>query len=227
MNNVAIAAALRLLADAFEAPAETPPAQPVAAPAPQPRGRGRPAKPPETAAPAASPAAAAPPADEAADPFSTPAAPEVPAATLDEVRAALKALKADAGQDIALTLLKNVGEASNLTELPPSKYGAVVAAVKRVMVPAPAAPAVAPVEDDPFEVVAAPAAKPVTIEEVKAAIVAAKKKVSDDRLMKIVMDHGGHAANPQGGPNLPSLKALPPEQYAVVIAELANLPATK
>ena len=100
MNNQKVAAALRLLAEAFETPAATadlPPAQPETTPTPAKRGRGRPVA-------GETPAAQTPaPAVVEADPFDTaPPAATAPAATLDEVRAAMKALAAATTHDNAL-----------------------------------------------------------------------------------------------------------------------------
>lgn len=216
MDVVKIAAAFRALADAFEAP---PPAQAPDAPAPAgtPRGRGRP---PKVEATPVVPPTAAPAGD---DPFATaPAAPVVPAATLDEVRAALTALRAASTQETALAVLKTVGEAASLTELKPEKYGAVVAAARGHQAPKPEAMP----EPDPFEVPAV-VAKALTLEDVKAAVVAAQKKTGTDTVQAVVMQYGGKAASPEGGAMMPSLKALPEGQFAAVIKALADLPNTK
>lgn len=248
MNNLKIAIALRLLAEAFETPAETadlPPAQPAET---QKRGRGRPAKgedQPATgvAAPGAgstSPAATgvvgAPsaeiqktaPVSDADDPFST--APAVPTASIEDVRAALTSLKDASSQEKALAVLKKAGGADNLTALAADKYGVVVAAVKvelRLLAESTKPKA----EVDPFEVpattTAAPAAKAATIEEVKAAVVAAQKRTATDVVQKVVMDHGGKATNPETGVAGPSLKAVPEAQYAALIKAVAALPTTK
>ncbi|HEV2178381.1 MAG TPA: hypothetical protein VGU20_30905 [Stellaceae bacterium] len=188
--------------------------------APKPRGRGRPPKSPE-AAPAAP--APAPEAVEA-DPFAAPvAAAAPPTATLDEVRAALTALKAATSQEIALGVLKSAGGADNLTSLAAAKYGAVVAAAKKALPPAASA-----VESDPFAVSETQApAKALTLEDVKAAVVAAQKRTGTDIVQKVVMEHGGRAANPETGAPAPSLKALPPEKFATVIAAIQALPTTK
>lgn len=195
----------------------------ITAPA-QKRGRGRPAKGEETtpAAPAPAPAAVE------ADPFeTTPALPPPPTATLDEVRAALKALAAAKDQATALKVLADAGDgAKNLGELQAALYGAVVANAKFAMpTAAPAAP-----EADPFETPAAapaPAVKAPTIEDVKAAIVAAQKRTSVDTVQKLLMQHGGKGKNPDTGAEAPSLKALPPEQFAATIAAMNALPGTK
>lgn len=240
MNNVKIAAALRLLAEAFETPSEfrrpddaqvdAQNAKALANSAtgttekPAPRPRGRPAK-GETPAPAApAPAPAAP----EADPFGPPpvAAGTAPTATLQDVRDALTALKAAKSQDIALKLLKDVGGAGNLSELAEGKYGAVVKAAELAMA-APLAPAAEP---DPFEVpAAAPAApaKPLTLEDVRAVLVNAQKRTSADKVQGVVMAHGGKAKNADTGIEGPSLKALPEKEYAAVIAEVNALPSTK
>jgi len=239
MNTAAIAAALRILANAFEAP-EAPAgttgqaAAPNLAPTPaEPakRGRGRPVKGEETTA--AAPPAAAQPSEPAAtpassDPFET-KAPAAPEATLDEVRLALKTLAAATTQPIALDILKSFGEgASNLTELKPELYGAVVQAATKSLpaVKTEPEPAVA----DPFEVqtAAAPAAaKPLTLEDVRGVIVETQKRTAQDTVQKVVMKHGGKAPNPATGAEGPSLKALPESAFAAVIAELKALPATK
>lgn len=199
---------------------------------PQKRGRGRPVKGEETAAPAVTAPALASstttqtPASADVDPFETP--PAAPAATLDEVRAALTALKTASTQEKALAVLKKAGGADNLTGLKPEKYGAVVAAVNAEL-DALAGPKKAP-DVDPFEVptaTAAPASKPVTLEDVKAAVVAAQKKTSTDAVQKIVMAHGGKALNPATGGDGPSLKALPEAQFAATIAAIEALPTTK
>lgn len=194
-------------------------------PAPAKRGRGRPAKGEETppAAPVASPAATE------VDPFAPPApgTPSVPAATIEQVRAALTALKEAASQDIALMVLKVAGGANNLTELKPDKYGLVVAAVeaKKAEYQKPATPT--PVEADPFDIPAATAAaKPLTFEDVKLVIVETGKRASQDTIQKVVMAHGGKAPVPTGGEG-PSLRALPEAQFAATIAALKALPTTK
>ncbi len=179
---------------------------PVAAVAP--RGRGRPRK--EEAAPVA-----------AADPFETPAAPVAPSATLEDVRAALTALRAATSQDNALAVLKPF--AANLTALKPELYGLVVGAAKGAMPTQKAAE----VEADPFETPAAAPAKALTLEDVKAAVVAAQKRTGVDTVQAVVMKHGGTAASPDGGAMMPSLKALPPSAFAATVAELQALPSTK
>lgn len=233
MNSLKIAAALRVLANAFETPAEEgdlPPAQPTAEP--QKRGRGRPVKGEETttSTSAAAVDVSKPEAVQvsqtvvaAADPFDTK---PVPTATLDEVRAALKALQAATDQATALGVLKAHGGASNLTELAPGKFYAVVAAATVALPPVKTAEPV--VEVDPFEVpgAATPAAKPVTLEDVKAAAVAAGKHTSQDTVQKVVMKHGGKAPLQTGGEG-PSLKALPEANYAACLAEIKALPKTK
>lgn len=235
MNSSQVAAALRILANAFEA---TEGDAPASAAEPQKRGRGRPVKGEDTAAPAASaPAAAVTTAGPAttveADPFATPEAkpepaPTAPTATLDEVRKALTELKAAASQDKALAVLKKAGGADNLTGLAADKYGTVVAAVNvelRIL----AAPTTPAVDDDPFAIPAeapAPAAKAATLEDVKLVVVETQKRTSQDTVQKVVMQHGGKAALPTGGEG-PSLKALPEANFAAVIAALKALPATK
>jgi septal ring-binding cell division protein DamX len=148
-------------------------------------------------------------------------------ATLEDVRKALTDLKTARDQATAVGILQTVGGAANLTGLAPEKYGTVVAAAKAAM-PAPAAP-VEP--EDPFAVPAAPApaapAKPLTLEDVKAAVVAAQKRTGTDTVQKVVMEHGGKAPGADGGPAMPSLKALPPDQFAACIAAINALPTTK
>lgn len=193
------------------------------------RGRGRPVvgEAPSGAAAATvstAPVATSPTTD---DPFAAPATPAAPTATLDEVRAALTALKTATSQDNALKVLKDAGGADNLTSLTVDKYGTVVAAAKNAI---PATKPTAVVElDDPFAIPAssAPAAKPPTLEEVKALIVETQKRTSQDTVQKVVMEHGGKAKNPDTGIEGPSLKALPVEQYAAVAAKLKALPSTK
>lgn len=222
MDSQKIAAALRALADAFEAdtpaaaPAETAAAAPVAAAAP--RGRGRP---PKAAAEPVAPVAA-PPAEP--DPFETaaPAVLELPPATLDQVRKALTDLKNATDQATALKVLADVGGAPNLTTLAPGKYAAVVAAATKAT-PVAGAPAA---EVDPFETETAAPVKAVTLEEVKAAVVAAQKRTASDTAQKVVMELGGKAAKDGGGYG-PSLKALPAENYAAAVKALNELPATK
>jgi hypothetical protein len=223
MNSAKIAAALRILANAFddgEVPAE--PAQP-AADKPK-RGRGRPVQGEESAAPAAQPSTSptATPASSGADPFET--APAAPVATLDEVRTALKALAAAVDQATALGVLKTAGGAANLTELKAEKYGAVVQAATAALPPVKTE--AAPVEADPFDAPAPAATKPVTLEDVKAVIVETQKRTSQDTVQKAVMAQGGKAAVAGGGEQ-PSLKALPEANYAATIAALKALPTTK
>lgn len=207
---------------------------PAAEPATQKRGRGRPVKGEET--PTSTSVASvdvskqtAPPASQPVvadvDPFdSKPAAPQ-PKVTLDDVRAALKALQAATDQATALSVLKNHGEANNLTELAPGKFYAVVQRAVACMPPIKTEPAA---EVDPFEVQSTPveAAKPVTLEDVKAAAVATGKHTSQDLVQKVVMKHGGKAPLQAGGEG-PSLKALPESAYAACIKEIQALPKTK
>lgn len=193
----------------------------VAVPA-TPKPRGRPAK----GEAAASAAPAAPPAAVEADPFDSPApvTATVPAATEEEVRAALNALKEAVSQDKALAVLKDAGGATNLSDLrkTPEKFGLVVAAAKAAL---PVATANV-VEADPFETASEPVKQP-TFEEVKAACVAAGKRTGQDKVQKIVMDHGGKGKNAATGAEGPSLNALSADKYAAVIAAVAALPTTK
>ena len=226
MNNQKVAAALRLLAEAFETPAATadlPPAQPETTLTPAKRGRGRPVA-------GETPAAQTPaPAVVEADPFdTTPPAATAPAATLDDVRTAMKALAAATTQDNALAVLKAAGGVANLTELQrtPEKYGAVAAAA---VAATGAKPALPPAEADPFETEApavAPEQAAPTKEDVKAALVKAQKRTGVDIVQAVVMKHGGKAPG-EGGKLGPSLTALPVSAYAAVIKEVGELPTTK
>lgn len=234
MNNQLIAAALHALAVAFETPGATPPEQPAqvgntaaenALPAGQKRGRGRPVR-GEDAAPVATPSTtpAVTPVVPEADPFAS------PKAAIEDVRAALTALKAASSQDAALAVLKKAGGAGNLTDLPSEKYGVVVAAVNVELRIIEAGKKPAVVEADPFEVPATattPAAKPLTIEDVKAAVVAATKRTGTDIVQKLVMEHGGKANNPETGASAPSLKAIPEAQYEALVKAISELPTTK
>lgn len=208
--------------DGAAPPASSPPA--ADKPATARRGRGRPVVGEE---PTAAPATAAAAVEATADPFAEPAAtPVAPTATLDEVRAALTGLGKATTQEIALGVLKDVGKASNLTELQktPALYGAVAAAAKAKMPIVPETPG----EADPFaEPPAAPAAAPAaekaySLEDVKAACVAAQKTAGAARAQKVIVDAGGVAGNP---PQV-SLKTLSVSKYGEVIAALAALPKT-
>lgn len=184
------------------------------------RGRGRPAKgetppPPASAVPAPSPAATEP------DPFGAQPAVAAPTVSLEDVRAALVALKDATSQDIALNALKTAGGATNLPQLAADKYATVVAACKAAM---PAAPVAS--QADPFEVSSPAQTEAPSLEDVKAAVVEAQKRTSTDAVQKVVMDHGGKAPGPNGVPG-PSLKALPVPSYAAVIAAVKALPTTK
>lgn len=219
LNAARISAAFQALADAF---AEDQP-EPTTAGATEPtqkRGRGRPVK--GETAPATAVQAA--PAVVEDDPFAAPA-PAAPTATIEEVRAALTALKTATSQDNALKVLKDASGADNLPSLAAAKYGEVVMACNKAM---PAAPA-AVVEDDPFAApaAAAPAEKPPTLEDVKAAVVDAQKRTSPASAQKVVMDLGGKAKNAETGIEGASLKALPEANYAAAIAGLKALPTTK
>lgn len=239
MNSLQIASALRVLANAFEAPEAD--AQPGTPAEPQKRGRGRQAKGEENgvalpaagatttaAVTAASTSAAAATQTVPAitdDPFDSAPAPVVSTATLDEVRAALKALANATTQADALKLLAAKGDgAANLTDLKADLYGAVVAAAAAALPPIKTVPVV---EDDPFATPAAEPVKTVTLEEIKAAVVAAGKKTSQDTVQKVVMSFGGQASDGTGGPMKPSLKALPETSYAAVLAAINALPTTK
>lgn len=186
-------------------------------PQPTRRGRGRPAK-GESPAPAPSGVPAPSLAATEPDPFA-PAAAQAPTATLEDVRAALVALKEATSQDAALNVLKTVGSATSLPQLAAGKYDAVVAACKAAL------PAPKP-EGDPFEVSAPVQTNAPSLEDVKAAVVEAQKRTSTDAVQKVVMDHGGKAPGPNGVPG-PSLKALPVPSYAAVIAAVKALPTTK
>lgn len=244
MNNMKIAAALRLLADAFETPgelAELPPA----ADKPK-RGRGRPVvgedvptlasqatnSPAlvtaggqvETGAVASGSATTASITPTDSDPFADP--PAVPTATLDQVREALTNLRAATSQDIAVGVLKEAGGVGNLTDLKPEKYGAVVVAARIKGISCAKAPAP---DADPFgdTSTAAPAEKAPSLEDVKGAVVAATKRTASDTVQKVVMKHGGSAADPESGALKPSLKAIPVANYAACIKEVQGLPTTK
>lgn len=163
-----------------------------------------------------------------ADPFATPTETvQAPTATLDEVRAALTALKTATTQEKAVAVLKEASGVDNLGDLQktPAKYGGVVKAAKAAI---PVAAAVD--ESDPFGektaaavVVADPAQKAPSLEDVKAAVVAAQKRTGQAIVQKVVVDLGGKSATTGG----PSLKDLPVPKYAEVIAALAALPTTK
>lgn len=201
-----------------------------AAPAAAPKPRGRPAKgggdspaPVATTAQApAQPVAAA--TQPEADPFAptAPVAAPAPAASLQDVRDALTALRAATTQENALKVLKDASGVDNLTALVPEKYGVVVAAAKAAV---PAAPQ--QTEADPFDTTpAAPAAKPATLEDVKAACVEGAKRTSQDTVLKVIFEHGGKAPLPTGGEGA-SLKALPEAAFGKVIAAIKALPSTK
>lgn len=216
-----IAAALRGLADALEAPGPMTgidPGLPLPAIAPTvapvKRGRGRP-----VAGEAAPATPAAPPAPEP-DPFAAAAPLPAAAVTLDQVRTALMSLKAAIGQDKAVALLKAVGGADNLGSLSSDKYAAVVAAATASATSPP------PAEADPFAAPPQAEAKVYTAEDVRAVVVATGKRTAQDVVAKVVMEHGGKAPKDGGGEG-PSLKALPPDKYAAVIDALAALPTTK
>lgn len=203
--------------------AGTPSGQATAAATPKPRGRPAKGEAAASAAPATTTAVVE------TDPFAAPAAAQVATATLDEVRAALTALKDAKTQADALKVLKDSSGVDNLGELQktPEKYGLVVAAAKAALPVA----AVNTVEADPFETanepVKQPDAKPLTVEDVKAACVAAGKRTGQDKVQKIVMEHGGKGKNAATGAEGPSLNALPADKYAAVIAAVAALPTTK
>lgn len=249
MNSLKIAAALRILALAFETPEGDAPEQPAEPAKATGRGRGRPAKGEETAAPAtgaavpsaesstvATGAAAAssagtqttaPASVVADDPFDP--KPAGPVATLEEVRAALKAVREASTQENALAILKKAGDAGNLTDLKAEKYGVVVAAANvelRIRAASKPSPVV---EADPFGETTTPAApeKALTLEDVKAVIVATQKRTSQDAVQQVVMANGGKANKPDGGGEGPSLKALPEANFAATVAALKALPTTK
>lgn len=227
MNRSRIAAAFQVLAEEFGTPDASIPDAPAPGVTPAKRGRGRPV----IGELAQATAVAAPAAVVEADPFAAePAAPAAPTATIEEVRLALTTLRnATGNQQTAMDILKAAGGADNLTALKPDKYGAVVAAATAAMPPVKTAPVV---EADPFAapVEAAPVAEPVkvlTIEDVKAAVLAATKRAGVDRAARVVMDLGGKAKNAATGVEGPSWTALPKDQYAAAIAGLAALPTTK
>lgn len=209
------------------------PPAPAGAPAPARRGRGRPVT-GETPPATPSPATVAETPAAVADPFATsPAASPAPAATLEQVREALKALSATTTQDNALAVLKSAGGVDNLTELQktPEKYGLVVQAVQKaapgqgVTVATPAA--------DPFETAApaAPAAATVATETfdlaaVKAELIKAQKRTAVDKVQAVVIKHGGSGPDGKGGVGV-SLTALAISKYGDVVAEVRALPTTK
>lgn len=217
IDTLKLANALRAAADAIDggtSPAQAPETT-AAAPAAEPakRGRGR----PPAAAPAAPTAPAAPVAAED-DPFADkPAAPAAPVHTLEDVRAALKALQTRTDQATAVAVMKKF--AASFNELKPEQFAALIAAT---LVGAPSA-------DDPFGSTPAPAATEVklTEDDVRKACVDAQKRTSPDKVQKIVMDNGGAASPGEGKPVGPNLAVLPAANYAKVIAELAALPTTK
>ena len=66
---------------------------------------------------------------------------------------------------------------------------------------------------------------PNPLERLRQAIIAARKRGARAAVLQsIVMTHGGRAARPDGRGDGPSLKALPLEKYAAVIAEVEALP---
>jgi hypothetical protein len=229
MDAVKIAAALRELANLFDAtatvgqalaPAALPelpgiplntPAAPAAAPKPRGRGKGVQAAAAQAAAPVA--------AEEAPDPFATTVAvAPAPAATPDDVRAALTALSARTTKDIAVGVLKSFG-AENLSALSADKYEAVIKAASGYQVAT---------ETDPFEVPPqAPAQTTVTREDVRAALVKAQKRTAVDTTARVLMANGGVTADPEGGVQKPSIMALPESAFAATIAALEALPTTK
>jgi hypothetical protein len=187
-----------------------------------PKPRGRPAK-GGSDAPTASTAPAAAPAVVEADPFNTAPPAATVTATIDQVREALTKLSKVTSQAEALKVLKEASGVDNLTELQrtPEKYALVLAAAAKKSTPGePAA------EVDPFETGTMPAAVAPTVEDVRAALVEAGKRTSQETVQKVVMEHGG-VAPAAGGGNGPSLKALPAEKYAAVIAAVKALPTTK
>lgn len=224
IDTVRIAAALRVLADAIDGtPAqgvEVPAGTPSAAVEPPRRGRGRPAKGESLPAPASAAPAASPAATEPADPFAeAPAQP--PTASLEDVRAALVALKDRTDQATALKVLAEAGGAKTLGELKADKYGAVVAAANGYGQTAE--------PEDPFAAPAAKTAEPEkvpTLEEVRAVIVETQKRTAADTVQKLIMELGGKGPNAQGV-EAPKLSALPVSKYAEAVARLKALPSTK
>lgn len=215
IDTLKLANALRAAADAIDggtSPAQAP-ETPAAAPAAEPakRGRGR----PPAAAPAAPAAPVAPPAAAEDDPFAD--KPAAPVHTLEDVRAALKALQTRTDQATAVAVMKKF--AASFNELKPEQFAALINATL----------AGAPPADDPFGSTPAPAAAEVklTEDDVRKACVDAQKRTSPDKVQKIVMDNGGAASPGEGKPVGPNLAVLPAANYAKVIAELAALPTTK
>lgn len=235
MNSGKIALALRALADAFEEGAQDSAGTP---PEPQKQTRGRKAKGEAdgvalpVAAAQTGTAPAATPAVTEDDPFAD-KAPAVPTATLDQVRKALTDLRAASDQAAALKVLKDAGGADNLNDLKPEKYGVVVAAVNVQLRIIESGKPVPVTETDPFAspgtpaAATAPAAKALTLEDVKAAVVAAGKRTAQDTVQAVVMSHGGKATDPATNLPKPSLKALAEKDYAAVIAAIQALPTTK
>lgn len=257
MNSLKIAAALRVLALAFESDEGDASPAPAAAAEPQKRGRGRPVKGEDqpvtgVAAPAAGStnqaatgAAAAllagtqttAPASAVDDPFAT--LPAAPVATLDEVRKALTDLRAADSQEAALAVLKTAGGgADNLTGLAPEKYGVVVAAVAvKLRIIAASKPAATP-EADPF---AAPrlgdAPEPAWNTGAPAekpptledvkAVIVETQKRTSQDKAQQVVMQHGGKAPNATGGEGVSLKALPEANYAATIAALKALPTTK
>lgn len=228
MNVTRLINAFHEVIKALETPADesTPPAQPPAtseaAASPKPRGRPRGGPKVEGATPTA-PAASAAASD---DPFAD--APAAPVATLDEVRAALKALQAVTDQATAVGVLKAASGADNLASLKADKHGAVVVAAKAAM-PMTATEVLASEPPDPFETPTAPAvvaeALP-TREEIRAIVIAKGKETSQDTIQKLLMSMGGSAVGGNGQPG-PSLLALPESKFVEFVAAVKALPKTK
>jgi hypothetical protein len=66
---------------------------------------------------------------------------------------------------------------------------------------------------------------PNPLERLRQTIIAAQKRGARAAVLQsIVMTHGGRVARADGRGDGPSLKALPPEKYAAVIAEVEALP---
>jgi hypothetical protein len=69
---------------------------------------------------------------------------------------------------------------------------------------------------------------PNPLERLRQTIIAAQRRGARAAVLQsIVMTHGGRAARPDGRGDGPSLKALPPEKYAAVIAEIEALPSPR
>ena len=243
MNSLKIAAAFRLLAEAYETPAETadlPPAQP-AAEKPK-RGRGRPVVGEETAPAAAqtqtaaSPAISTPVLEASAqdtapenDPFTSTPEPSVPTVTLEQLSAKARELSKLTSQEKAVGIMKSATGAASFGALKPEQYGLAYQAFEASISFASSAkeevpdPFAAPATTAQSATASATAEAAPSLADVKDAVVKAQKRTGTDVVQKVVAKHGGVA----GSPPQVSLKALPVSKYAQVLAEIAALPSTK